>query len=372
MELTHDEMKANLAGNIGKAFVKDLTHRVYDWSDKVPAEYYNYRVFEELTIRYETGEKTRKHLDKTKHYRQDAVLFIEPGWAAVNQRCCYTVGVELKGNLKDLTGDKKLENYIGWNDLFFIGCTEEVIPEAMKRAEESDFIGVFSIENGFIYKLPKRCQVSPFNKLWMYEQIMYNTVFNEMKTINFKTEEIVMTHPELVDITPKIHPEYNNLSNNDTINVDNDNISNIDRLKMEEEKAARKAAAQARQEFRQRRAAEMAEKAQQMPEDVRLKLSALSDGAQAAYHILRKNPGMTAIGLEKSMGVGEATARRFVASLTESGLIEHQGSKKSGGYHPTLSDEGLKMAMPKCNTCILFKTVKFNNHESTDRNSSGI
>ena len=67
-----------------------------------------------------------------------------------------------------------------------------------------------------------------------------------------------------------------------------DSLADGEKLKMEEEKAARKAAAQARQEFRQRRAAEMAEKAQQMPEDVRLKLSALSDGAQAAYHILRK------------------------------------------------------------------------------------
>lgn len=354
MEMTHDEMKKNLSGNIGKVFVKDLTRRVYSWADKVPAEYYNFRVFEELTVRYETGEKTRKKLDKTKHYRQDAVMFIEPGWAAVNQRCCYSVGVELKGNLKDLTGDDKLENYIGWNDLFFIGCVEEVIPEAMKRAENDEHIGVFSIENGLIYKLPKRCQASPFNKLWMYEQIMYNTVFNEVKSISFKTEEIVMKSPDLVDITPKIHPDYNNLSNNDTINIDNNNISDVDRLKAEEEKAARKAAAQARQEFRQRRAAEMAEQAQQMPEDIRLKLSALSDGAQAAYHILRKNPGMTAIGLEKAMEVGEATARRFVASLTESGLIEHQGSKKTGGYHVIQGNSELRY-MPKCKTCIVFK-----------------
>ena len=87
-----------------------------------------------------------------------------------------------------------------------------------------------------------------------------------------------------MDITPKIQPEYNNLSNNDVINTDNNNISNIDRLKMEEEKAARKAAAQARQEFRQCRAVEMAEQAQQMPEDVRLKLSALSDGLK--QHII--------------------------------------------------------------------------------------
>ena len=367
MEMTHDEMKKNLSGNIGKAFVKDLTRMVYSWAEDVPAEYYNYRIFEELTVRYETGEKTRKHLKKNKHYRQDAVFFIEPGWAAINQRSCYSVGVELKGNLKDLTGDDKLENYIGWNDLFFIGCVEDILPEAIKRAENDEHIGVFGIETGVIYKLPKRCNVSPTNRLWMYEQIIYNTVFKDIKTIRFKAEEVDVVTPELVDITPKIHPGYANLSNNDTINTDDNNMSDYDRLKAEEEKAARKAAAQARQEFRQRRAAEMAEKAQQMPEDVRLKLSALSDGAQAAYHILRKNPGMTAIGLEKSMGIGEATARRFVASLTESGLIEHQGSKKTGGYHTTTPESELKLAMPKCNTCILFKTIKTEKHEELDK-----
>ena len=373
MEMTHDEMKKNLSGTIGRAFVKDLTRMVYHWAEKVPAEYYNYRIFEELTVRYETGEKTRKHLDKNKHYRQDAVLFIEPGWAAVNQRSCYSVGVELKGNLKDLTGDDKLENYIGWNDLFFIGCVEDIVPDAIKRAENDEHIGVFGIETGVIYKLPKKCHVSPINRLWMYEQIIYNTVFKDIKTIRFKTEEVDIVPAELVDITPKIHPEYNNLSNNDATKADNSNISDIGNLKMEEEKAARKAAAQARQEFRQRRAVEMAEKAQQMPEDVRLKLSALSDGAQAAYHILRKNPGMTAIGLEKSMGIGEATARRFVASLIESGLIEHHGSKKTGGYHPTTTASDLKLAMPKCDTCILFKTLKpIKNHEESNSNTSGI
>lgn len=370
--MAHEELKKHLYDTPGKAFVKDMTQRVYSWADKIPAEYYIYRVFEELTVRYETGEKTRKGLDKTDHYRFDAVFFVQPGWSALNQKQCYTVGVEIKGSRSDLRQDSKLNKYLGWTDFMFLAVPDELIEEAVKKTESNELIGVFNIEQGLIIKLPKKCQVRPENKLWMYEQVIYNTVFKDIQTVQFKTEEVDIIPAELVEITPKIHPDYNNLSNNDTINVDNNNVSEIDMLKMEEEKAARKAAAQARQEFRQRRAAEMAEKAQQMPEDVRLKLSALSDGAQAAYHILRKNPGMTAIGLEKSMGVGEATARRFVASLTESGLIEHQGSKKSGGYHPTLSDEGLKMAMPKCNTCILFKTVKFNNHESTDRNSSGI
>lgn len=354
MAMTHDEMKDCLRSNIGKAFVKDLTRSIYSWADRVPAEYYNYRIFEELTIRYETGEKTRKNLDKNKHYRQDAVIFVEPGWAAVNQRSCYSVGVELKGNLKDLTGDKKLESYIGWNDFFFIGCVEEIIPEVMERANNDKRIGVFGIETGFIYKLPQRAEVSSDNRIWMYEQILFNAIFKDIKAISFKAEEIDVVQPDLVDVTPKILPGYANLSNKDTLNESDNNLSENERLKAEEEKAARKVAALARQEFRQERAKRMAEKAQEMPEDVRLKLSALSDGAQAAYHLLRQSPGTTAVGLEKSMGVGEATARRFVASLIDSGLIEHRGSKKTGGYYPIENEQELKY-MPKCKTCIIFK-----------------
>lgn len=352
--MTHDEMKDCLRSNIGRAFVKDLTRSVYSWADKVPAEYYNYRIFEELTIRYETGERTRKNLDKNKHYRQDAVVFVEPGWAAVNQRSCYSVGIELKGNLKDLTGDKKLESYIGWNDFFFIGCVEEIIPEVMERANKDKRIGVFGIETGMIYKLPQRAEVSADNRIWMYEQILFNAIFKDIKTISFKAEEVDVVQPELVDVTPKILPEYANPSNNEGINNRDNNPSNFDVLKAEEEKAARKAAAQARQEFRQARAKQMAAAAQEMPEDVRLKLSSLPDGAQAAYHILRQNPGMKAGEMAEQLSVGIATCERFISSLAESGLIEHRGSKKTGGYYPIENESELKY-MPKCKTCIIFK-----------------
>lgn len=345
MELTHDEMKARLRGLTGRQFVAELTQYAYDWSNKIPAEYYNYRIFEELTVRYETGEKTRKHLEKNKHYRLDAVIFIEPGRAALNQRSCYSVGLELKGNLKDLEGDKKLEQYVGWNDYFFIGCVSDIEAAACARAESDPYgrTGVFNVETGHVVKWPYRAHVPADHRLWMYEQVLFNTVFKDIKAISFKAEEVEVVPPDFTDREPSL----GNLSNNDTLT----NLSESDRIRMDEEKAARKAAAQARQEFRQRRAADMAERAQRMPEGVRLKLSAMPDGVQAAYHILCKNPGMTAIGLEESMNVGEATARRFVARLIEGGLIEHRGSKKFGGYHAIKFAPDLKYA-PNCDACV--------------------
>lgn len=358
MEMKHEQMKENLRGGIGKAFVKDLTRNVFDWAEHVPDVYYNYRVFEELTVRYATGELTRKGLDKNKHYRQDAVLFVEPGRAALNQRSCYSIGIELKGNLKDLRADKKIESYLGWNDFFFIGCTEDILEEAIKRAENDKRIGVFGIETGIICKLPMRSKVAPENRIWMYEQVIFNTIFKDIKTVSFKAEDIDIVPPELVEVTPKILPEYANPSNADGISKEANNPSNNEGINnatlSEEEKAARKAAAKAREDFRKERARQVAAKAQEMPEDVRLKLSSLPDTIQAAYHVLTQNPGIKAWELSEKMGIGEATGERFVARLIENGLIEHQGSKKTGGYHPTKSNQELKY-MPKCQTCIIFK-----------------
>ena len=104
--MAHEELKALLEGDQGKLIVKSVTQSMYAWAWKVPAEYYNYRVFNELTVRYETGERTRLGLKKFDHFRFDSVFFVEPGYRALDQRQCYTIGIELKQSKSDLMGDK--------------------------------------------------------------------------------------------------------------------------------------------------------------------------------------------------------------------------------------------------------------------------
>ena len=85
MAKAHEELKQLLGEQPGKAFALDVTRMVYGWAARIPDKAIRYRIFEELTVRYETGEKTKRGLDKQDHYRFDAVLFIQPGYRALNQ-----------------------------------------------------------------------------------------------------------------------------------------------------------------------------------------------------------------------------------------------------------------------------------------------
>ena len=221
MAKAHEELKKLLAEKPGKAFALDLTRKAYEWADRIPDDVINYRIFEELTVRYETGEKTRLGLDKQEHNRFDAVFFIQPGYRALNQNQCFTVGIELKNSKADLVADKKMNKYIGWTDFFFIGVPADLTEDAIKKAEEvslqafgenpalgkdslgKSMVGVFDVENGFIYKMPARKQSVPVeNRLKIQEQVIYNVLFNDLKTIKVKFEEI-----DVVVLPPSAAPK---------------------------------------------------------------------------------------------------------------------------------------------------------------------
>ena len=201
MAKAHEELKQLLGEQPGKAFALDVTRLVYGWAERIPDDAIRYRIFEELTVRYETGEKTKRGLDKQDHYRFDAVLFIQPGYRALNQNQCFTVGIELKNSKADLMGDHKMDKYLGWTDLFFIGVPADLTEDAIRKADEvseevfgnKSMVGVFDIENGIIYKIPAQKQdVSMENRLKIQEQVIYNILFNDMKSITVKLEEISM------------------------------------------------------------------------------------------------------------------------------------------------------------------------------------
>lgn len=212
MAKAHEELKQQLGEKPGKTFALGVTRQVYEWADRIPDEAIRYRIFEEMTVRYETGEKTRLGLDRQEHYRIDAVLFIQPGYRALNQNQCFTVGIELKNTKADLMGDHKMDKYLGWTDLFFIGVPADLKEDAIKKAEEVSLqvfggdpkygmdsgvdlnkymVGVFNIDNGQIYKMPARKQsVSMENRLKIQEQVIYNVLFDDIKTVNVKLDEI--------------------------------------------------------------------------------------------------------------------------------------------------------------------------------------
>ena len=60
----HAELKNLLKGKKIQAFVKDMCLHAYPWTERIPVEYLEYKIFEEFRLRESTGEKTRIGLDK--------------------------------------------------------------------------------------------------------------------------------------------------------------------------------------------------------------------------------------------------------------------------------------------------------------------
>lgn len=61
----HAELKNLLKGKKIQVFVKDMCLHAYSWTEKIPTQYLEYKIFEEFRLRQDTGEKTRLGLDKS-------------------------------------------------------------------------------------------------------------------------------------------------------------------------------------------------------------------------------------------------------------------------------------------------------------------
>lgn len=364
MGKAHAELKGYLVDKPGMAFAVDLTCQVYDWANPVATELYiRYKVFEELSVRYDTGELTRRKLKKMKHYRFDAVFFIQPGRASLNQGECFTVGVELKSQKYDLAGDDKMGKYLGWTDFFFIGVPEELVEEAIKKAEEvsksacgnCDMVGVFDVKTGTIYKMPSRRQeVPPENRIAVMEQIIYNEVFNMTDAVNIPLEEIEVLYrmPESLELVgsnvtpPTLHmpPTPPTPPNNDGLNNSKNNELS------EEERAARYAAAKARQDVRRVEMEQLSERASKLSEEARGSLMALPlKHQQVFWAIADAGEPIQAGAVREQLDFGANTLDRATSALLAAKLIEREGSKKFGGYVVT----PLGQCGTECGTCAI-------------------
>ena len=61
--------------------------------------------------------------------------------------------------------------------------------------------------------------------------------------------------------------------------------------------------------------------------------SELSAGQQTVLDAIKSHPGLSVPRLSDETGIPAKSIERHVKVLTERGLIEHRGSKKTGGYH---------------------------------------
>lgn len=375
MAKAHEELKKLLADEPGKAFALGVTRQVYEWADRIPDDTIRYRIFEELTVRYETGEKTRRGLAKQEHYRFDAVLFVQPGYRALNQSQCFTIGIELKNSKADLMGDHKMDKYLGWTDLFFIGVPEELTEEAIRKAEEvseevfgdKTMVGVFDVENGLIYKMPARKQsVSMENHLKIQEQVIYNVLFDEMKSITVKLEEMsIETIPfnnlptrspseaaETPSGSPKPSRAANTPSNGQSAATSPEKPTSVRTTLDEGFVAARNEKRAENRARREEMAKDLTERNRLLTERTREQLAGLSDRDQLVFWCVRDatvHGGINGIDIPGAISQSPAAVNRSMKKLKQRGLVALDGAPKYGKFK--VIGDALKSS--RCITCRL-------------------
>ena len=375
MAKAHEELKKLLADKPGKAFALGVTRQVYEWADRIPDDTIRYRIFEELTVRYETGEKTRRGLAKQEHYRFDAVLFVQPGYRALNQNQCFTIGIELKNSKADLMGDHKMDKYLGWTDLFFIGVPEELTEEAIRKEEEvseevfgdKTMVGVFDVENGLIYKMPSRKQsVSMENRLKIQEQVIYNVLFDEMKSITVKLEEMSIEtipfnnlptrSPSEAAETPSDSPKPSRAAdtppNGQSAATSPEKPTSVKSTLDDGFVAARNEKRAENRARREEMAKDLTERNRLLTERTREQLAGLSDRDQLVFWCVRDatvHGGINGIDIPGAISQSPAAVNRSMKKLKERGLVALDGAPKYGKFK--VIGDALKSS--RCITCRL-------------------
>ena len=336
----HADLKKLLASKNMQAFVVDLCHYAYEWTEFIPVEGLEYKIFEEFRLREDTGEKTRKGLDKKLQLIPDALLFVKPGYRSLNQGQCFTVALEIKGEKGDLMSDDKLYKYLGWTDFLFIAVPADLADDAQNKVDQINAdhpetvskIGVVQLDTGTICRWPKRSKVTVEKQNLVLQNAIYNYAFKDAKTIIFKPEE----QPTAASTSAASAP----VTQEDTVNV-NKQLS-------DEEKAARKAAFLARQECREKQAEVLSEKASVLPEEARQRLSSLSLKTQEVFWKIREaEAGKQLQEMATELDYSPRTIAYGLSSLTSAGLVKRAGSRKTGAY--TVTD--IAACDTTCATC---------------------
>ncbi len=349
--MAHENLKQHLVGKPGKDFVTNLTLAVYDFVSKIRRAYgsfdfIHYRIFEEVTVREYTGQKNKWGDEKPEHYRFDCVIFIEPHQSAINQRQTFTVGVELKNSKGDLMGDAKIEHYLGYTDFFFIGVPSNLVADAVGRAKTDDHIGVFDVETGRLCKMPARIHPTVERKYNLLEQIMYSRMFDEdfKNVVSVKVEDVEVIPAPL---KPKDDRSPLVLAMDDEEEVQEEvpgeALREARTAAIEADREAARQKEQIRREKHDAKVAALKEEVTAMNEKVPAVVASILEGLslndQRIYHAIRRNDGVQAQYIAEILPYQEgverpsiATVKRSISSLTKAGLIEREGSKKTGQY----------------------------------------
>lgn len=68
--------------------------------------------------------------------------------------------------------------------------------------------------------------------------------------------------------------------------------------------------------------------------EINVEINALSSALRDVYLIVRSNPGIKIKQVADARGRSESTVGKQLVELSEKGMIEYRGDKRTGGYYP--------------------------------------
>ena len=142
-----------------------------------PVNEIQYIPFNEMSYSIPLEKRDRQGRPKVVTRYIDVFFFVALGTAAAYHRDVLTVGIEIKGNARNLWDDHKMQNYIGKANYFFLAVRDNLIPEALRKIDGMDGIGLFSLSTGKIIKPAKWYKVDrAIKEQLLFKALLHNTI----------------------------------------------------------------------------------------------------------------------------------------------------------------------------------------------------
>ena len=391
---THKDVKQLLINSPGQRFVNRLLADLYrkgdigKGSDFFHDIAYNYKLVDELTIRKE--HESLRNWDGSpsmNSFRFDAVLLVRPSHKfSLSRKTCFTVGIEIKVDPKDLEQDKKIHEYLHYTDYFALAVMPDMLDDATDKIERIEHahpevkgkIGLISCDmvapDVSMIRPMKRIDVPLEHAIEVRDAVIFGVVFDSQRI------GIYLKDPSAGRPTEFNSPEYpRGDSGEGSVNehpqgegqisdqgemMDGPNQQDYTQDKpmksdseLARERERRERAAAQREEVQAKMRAELSEKFAELPRILSDRLDTLPLSDQQVWSLINDTPGINANQIvdyfqsvtDERYRKSKATVARAVDALKQAGLVEFRGARKNGGYH--VPEDVLSCSSASCAMC---------------------
>ena len=392
--ITHKDVKQLLINNPGQRFVNRFLADLYrkgdigKGSDFFHDIAYNYKLVDELTIRKE--HESLRNWDGSpsmNSFRFDAVLLVRPSHKfSLSRKTCFTVGIEIKVDPKDLEQDKKIHEYLHYTDYFALAVMPDMLDDATDKIERIEHahpevkgkIGLISCDmvapDVSMIRPMKRIDVPLEHAIEVRDAVIFGVVFDSQRI------GIYLKDPSAGRPTEFNSPEYpRGDSGEGSVNehpqgegqisdqgemMDGPNQQDYTQDKpmksdseLARERERRERAAAQREELQEKMRAELSEKFEVLPKILAERLNTLPLSDQQVWSLINDTPGINANQIvdyfqsvsDERYRKSKATVSRAVDALKQAGLVEFRGARKNGGYH--VPEDVLSCSSESCAMC---------------------